>query len=144
MSEQMGSETNWDRFYAKRRRLAEMSETPSGNTEQEAEGVRPLSKEQEASIRKAVDLNLPGLVWTPNTLGPLFASLDAARIELGRKEADAAALREALTNIENRYYAVLHPAEQMRNLAHEALHPPLSGCESWRGRLSDCRFGVML
>jgi predicted nucleic acid-binding Zn-ribbon protein len=104
-----------------------MTEHTDTAQEAEAEGVRPLSEDELAEMQRWVS----GLTFVQGGMADrverLLATLDAARAELERKEAEAAVLREALTDIENRYFAVLYPAEQMRNLAHVALNTTTAG-----------------
>jgi hypothetical protein len=60
----------------------------TSNQESQPTEVQPLTAEQEAQIRAAVRANVSGLVWTPRTLAPLFATLDASREHARRVEAE--------------------------------------------------------
>jgi hypothetical protein len=75
--------------------VSEQPETYSAQ-EAEAEGVRPLREEELAEMQRWVS----GLTFVQGGLADrierLLATLDAARAELERKEAEAAVLREAL------------------------------------------------
>jgi hypothetical protein len=86
-----------------------VSETPSEYTAQEAdaEGVRPLSEAEETDYRERLayfELNistsngqaaLDEVLWLAQASRQALATLDAARAELERKDAEAAALRDA-------------------------------------------------
>lgn len=81
-----------------------MSETPREYTAQEAEaeaeGVRPYTEQDLNSIRKLVNKLATEDKWFVNkAFQRLIATLDAARAELERKEAEAAVLREAALDV---------------------------------------------